>query len=258
MGWGLLAVPTTLVSLAVSVLTRLVRTLKSTISLPASLARHYLSLLLSAVLYVFTSVLGIHPRGYIKASKVTELQRVIDHLYAQVDLYRTAMRELKDDIEAKESDRKIALKRLKSTKEEIRVLSEKLYEKEDEGLAARSLGGGRRHDVGVLSGAPSAGMSVSFLLCVLCVVLFQNYSVSSTVLEWKVVMSVGFPILWMYLTFVTKKKEGKDGEESAEGGVAGQTGSSTSEGLQSFLLLCSTWWLIGFLSGGWVARLESF
>jgi hypothetical protein len=59
---------------------------KAAARLPASVTRHYLSLLLSAVLYFFVTMLRIQPHGYIKVGKVVELQKVIDHLYAQVEV----------------------------------------------------------------------------------------------------------------------------------------------------------------------------
>lgn len=216
----------------IEVARRLLAVVRMTLSFPASVTRHYMSLLLSAVLYVFVNILRIQPAGYIRVGKVVELQKVIDHLHAQVELYRGVVRELKDDMSQKESDRKMALKRLKTTKEEIKVLNEKLYAGEEEahdreGASVIRESSQSQHLVGF-----------SFLVVVSAVVLFQAYVVGS-VFEWKVVMSVGFPLVWMYF---------QQGGGVENGGRGGSKGS---------VLLCGMWWLVGFLSGAWVARLEA-
>ncbi len=86
-----------LASLLTAALGRLWGPVTAAVRLPASVTRHYLSLLLSAVLYFFVTVLRVQPHGYIKVGKVVELQKVIDHLYAQVEV-RTQTRPLIDDL----------------------------------------------------------------------------------------------------------------------------------------------------------------
>ena len=221
---------------------RLFAGLRAALSLPASVSRHYLSLLLSAVLYVFVNVLRIQPAGYIRLGRVQELQKVIDHLNAQVELYRGVVRELKDDLSQTNSDRKMALKRLKTTKEEIKELNERLYAGnavlgDGEGREGRDGREGREGREGgdstTAHGESYARhlVSASFLAVVTAVVLFHGWGRGS-VFEWKVVMSVGFPLAfhWVYV--------GGDGMGVVRRGV----------------MLMGMWWLLGFLGGIYTAR----
>ncbi len=219
---------------------------KAASGLPVSVTRHYLSLLLSAVLYFFVTVLRIQPHGYIKVGKVVELQKVIDHLYSQVELYRGVVRELKDDVEAKESDRRKAISRLKSKKEELRLLNEKLYEARD-----GELGGADEweHRSAPQRGQATRGyfISLSFLACVTAVLMFHAYVPGGSVLEWKVVMSAGFPISWLYLGSLS----GDRGSNGSDGGMGGAGGT-----LRTGILLASMWWLVGFLVGASLGKLD--
>jgi hypothetical protein len=214
--------------------TRVVLLVKGLCLLPVEWTRYYLSLFLSWMLYI-ASVVGVRPVGYMKASKVHELNRIIEHLYAQGDLYRKAIRELKEDLDAKDTDRRRALKKLKHTKEEIAVLSESLsmlrrqYEKDsteheqlvfDAKKKEAKEGGG--HD------QYRTVVHVSFGLLALVFWLFSR--TDTGVLEWKIVMSVFFPIIWMYFSQV----------------VFGGYG----HGMRSvhIVLLSSMWGMIGFIA----------
>jgi hypothetical protein len=250
----IVSLPGALVSALITFITGLIhssfRAIQRILSVPASLTRHYVSLLLSSVLYVF-ALFGIHPHGYTRDSKVEELQHVIQHLSSQADLYRTAMRELKDDLELTKSDRKSALKRLKSTKEEIQLLSEKLYVSGlGDSCYGEKLGGIATEESGRLGNSgqigspmiPPIAMQFSCVFCITSLVLCSNYGISLSVLEWKVVMAVGFPVVWLYLT-----SESSSRSRTEQGGTGG---------MKTMLLLCGMWWLVGFLSGAWVSRME--
>lgn len=212
-----------------------VELIKSVARMPAGLLRYYLSLFLSWLLY-FTSFMGIYPKGYIKASKISEMNKIIDHLHAQGDLYRKAIRELKEDIEAKDTDRKKALKKLKHTKEEINILSENLnvlrnqYEKDNIHEAFDKDENGAGVTYGHFERVMLTTIHGSFILTVLMILSFSR-SEFDGILEWKIVMSVFFPIVWMYISYVVFHRRKR---------VSGT--------LWYMLLLCSMWGLIGFMS----------
>lgn len=202
---------------------------KSVGRMPTTIVRSYLSLFLDWLLYC-TSLMGIYPKGYINASKLTEMNKIIEHLHAQGDLYRKAIRELKEDIETKDTDRKKALKKLKHTKEEINVLSENLtllrkqYEKdnvESEKYECEGLSHGHFQRVMLTT------IHGSFLLTIFVMLSFSR-SDYDRVLEWKIVMSIFFPILWMYSSYVMFQQK--------------------RQSLWHILLLCSIWGVIGFMS----------
>jgi len=174
--------------------------------------------------------MGIYPKGYIKASKLTEMNKIIEHLHAQGDLYRKAIRELKEDIETKDTDRKKALKKLKHTKEEINVLSENLtllrkqYEK-DNVESEKDEYDGVAH--GHFQRVMLTTIHGSFLLTIFVMLSFSR-SDYDRVLEWKIVMSIFFPIVWMYSSYVMFQQK--------------------RQSLWHILLLCSIWGVIGFMS----------
>lgn len=205
---------------------------KSVARMPGSLLRYYLSLFLSWLLY-FTGLIGIYPKGYIKASKLVEMNKIIDHLHAQGDLYRKAIRELKEDIEAKDTDRKKALKKLKHTKEEINLLSENLsllrkqYEKDNAASEKNEYDGLPYNN---FERFVQSTIHASVLLTVFMMLSFSRSDFDG-VLEWKIVMSIFFPIVWMYTSYVVFQKR-----------------RLASGSLWHILLLCSTWVVIGFIA----------
>jgi hypothetical protein len=143
---------------------------------------------------------------------------------------------------AKESDRRKAINRLKSTKEEIRLLNEKLYEARDGELS------GPDGHVSLQGQAPRVHhfLSLSFLACVTAVLMYHAYVPGGSVLEWKVIMSAGFPISWLYL-----------GSLSGDAGSDGNDGGSGAGGmLRTGVLLASMWWLMGFLVGASLGKLD--
>jgi len=152
------------------------------------------------------------------------------------------VRELKDDMQAKESDRRKAINRLKNTKEEIRLLNEKLYEARD-----GELGGSDGYVSPARQGTRGHFLSLSFLACVTAVLLYHAYVPGASVLEWKVIMSVGFPISWLYLGSLSGDRD-SDGSDEGKG-VAGGT-------LRNGVVLASMWWLVGFLVGSSLGKLD--
>ena len=184
---------------------RVVLLVKGLCLLPIEWTQYYLSLFLSWMLYV-ASMVGVRPVGYMKASKVHELNKIIEHLYAQGDLYRKAIRELKEDLDAKDTDRRRALKKLKHTKEEIAVLSESLsmlrrqYEKDSTEQEHMVFDAKKKE---VQEGGHQQYRTVVHVSFGLLALMFWLFSRTDTgVLEWKIVMSVFFPIIWMYLSQV--------------------------------------------------------
>jgi hypothetical protein len=202
---------------------------KSVARMPTDVLRYYLSICLAWLLY-FTSIMGIYPKGYIKASKLKEMNKIIEHLHAQGDLYRKAIRELKEDIETKDTDRKKALKKLKHTKEEINVLSENLsvlrrqYENDNTAFEKNEFDKGAN---GQFERVVLMTIHGSFLLTIFMMLSFSR-SDCDQVLEWKIVMSIFFPIVWMYSSYVIFQNKRLS--------------------LWHILLLCSIWGVIGFMA----------
>ena len=176
------------------------------VTLPYSWMQYYASVWLSWLIH-FLSMGGVQPRGYIPASKLTELNSMLDHLHAREDLYRKAIRELQEEIHAKDSDRKRAMRKLKTTKEEIAHLTESLSflrreyehgvgtpqiagkdaEESDSILQTRHvpshhMGGGYIH----------VSTHISFMLLLVLVWMFSKLQCGA--LQWKIVLSVFFPV----------------------------------------------------------------
>ena len=167
-------------------------------TLPLTWAKRYVSLLLAWVIRL-VGVVGIQPMGFIPAEKLSELNSIVRRLHTREDLYRKAIREMQEDLDAKDSDRKKALKKLKSTKEEIALLSENLaavrgeYEK---GNANEHMDAdGRQRAV---DGMGQGLIHASLLL--LLGMLWLSSKQESGALQWKIVLSIIFPVrLFLFL-----------------------------------------------------------
>lgn len=205
------------------------------VTLPYAWVRYYLSIWLSWVIRL-AGFVGVRPNGFIPSAKLIELNSIVDHLHAREDLYRKAIRELQEDLDASDSDRKKALKNLRRTKEEISVLSDRLstlrqeYEK-GAGAAQEEPG---TVDVTVRRQTPmnSVVVHISFVVMVLTVSLFSR-RVPGGGLPWKLVLSVFFPMTWIYFSSIL---------------------GSPTYASQAILFLCSCWALNGFI----FAHLVSF
>lgn len=129
--------------------------------------------------------------------QLRELNSIVDHMHAREDLYRRAIRELQDELDAKDSDRKRALKKLKSTKEEISQLTDRLSTLQQEyhssaAVAAASRGqGGGAAPSGSMHGARLA-VHGTFVIVVASVWWFCQKE--HPALAWKLVFSMFFPV----------------------------------------------------------------
>ena len=174
------------------------------------------------------------PEGLISADKLTELTSILNHMHSREDLYRRAIRELQDELDAKDSDRKKALRKLKSTKDEINQLTGKLthlqaaYESNEANVAA-SLHSGRTPTPATRSAptaAVAAGISVHATVAAAAASVWWFSQTDHAALQWKLVFAMFFPLLWVYVSWMAGDRRRRAGPP--------------------LLLLTMTWFLIGF------------
>jgi hypothetical protein len=177
-------------------------------------------------------------------------------MHTREDLYRRAIRELQEELDAKDSDRKKALRKLKSTKNEIEVLTDRLTELQAAYQATITTPGGAgrgganegeyTHQHENIDHSPSTsststksmnnvvGVHVTVLLSAGAVWWFSQ--IDHAALHWKLVFSMFFPLLWAYVSWTAA------GESSTNSG----SGSPRKRRETPLLMLCAAWFLIGF------------
>lgn len=122
-------------------------------------------------------------------------------MHSREDLYRRAIRELQEELESKDSDRKKAMRKLRANKAEISQLTDSLLELQrgyQESLADRADHGGKeqyndhhRSKSGQLSHAK--GLVHATFAC-LAVVIWRFSHGAHASLHWKLVFSCFFPV----------------------------------------------------------------
>jgi len=177
-------------------------------------------------------------------------------MHSREDLYRRAIRELQEELDTKDSDRKKALKKLRSTKNEIEVLTEKLTELQtayhssitDEGHQGTEkegyIGTGGHYNRPSLSSKGSrsigsVGVHATILFAAAAVWWFSQ--TDHAALHWKLVFSIFFPLLWAYVSWMASKDSTSTGNSSNNAGVG-----YNSKKESPLLVLCSAWFLVGF------------
>ena len=166
------------------------------------------------------------PKGFIPASKLQELNSIVNHMHTREDLYRRAIRELQEELDAKDTDRKKALKKLRATKEEIALLSDQLAELQSVYEGTSNGGGGHGGSSSELAVVGSSFLVHGTMLATSTAVWWFS-QVDHAALHWKLVFSFFFPLLWLYVSRIT-------------GGGGGNRGGPP------LLLLASAWFLGGF------------
>lgn len=200
-------------------------------SLPWRLALGWLAWASGLMLRVLSSLGAPPPAGFLPAvraaQQLRELNSIVDHMHSREDLYRRAIRELQEDLDAKDSDRRKALRKLRTTRDEINALGERLAEAQAAyGASAAAVG-----DDGGGSGAlPGRGLGVHATVVAATAAVWAFSQSDHAALHWKLVFTMFFPLLWVYVSWLA----------AAAGGGGG--GSARPP----LLLLGGAWFLVGF------------
>lgn len=168
-------------------------TLENVISFPWHSLLRWMSWIAAWVLHVLTS-LGAAPQGFIPASKLKELDSIVNHMHSREDLYRRAIRELQDELESKDSDRRKAIRKLKSNKEEIAQLTDQLMELQRAYNEGMSQDGVQRLDSSGISTARQSSVVVHATFAVVAASLWWFSQGNHAALHWKLVFSLFFPV----------------------------------------------------------------
>lgn len=163
------------------------------------------------------------PAGFIPSSKLQELNSIVNHMHTREDLYRRAIRELQEELDAKDSDRKKALRKLRVTKDEIASLTDRLAELQAAYESTNGEGGSNHGGRGVPTNGGSFLVHTSVIATSAAVWWFSQ--IDHAALHWKLVFSMFFPLLWIYVSWVA--------------------GGGNRRGYP-MLLLMSAWFLAGF------------
>lgn len=169
-------------------------TLETVIAFPWQLTLRWISWIAAWILHALTS-LGATPKGFIAASKLKELDSIVNHMHSREDLYRRAIRELQDELESKDSDRRKAIRKLKSNKEEIAQLTDQLMELQrayNEGMAQH--GADSRLEPSSFSDARQSSVLVHATFAVVAAALWWFSQGNHAALHWKLVFTLFFPV----------------------------------------------------------------
>ena len=136
--------------------------------------------------------------------QLAELNSIVNHMHAREDLYRRAIREMQEELESKDSDRKKAIRKLRANKAELSQLTDSLQELQlayQEGLAGRN-------DLGSEESKPKkapqtklrsgrlphvAGLVHATFACLALVIWWFSQKDHAS-LHWKLVFSCFFPV----------------------------------------------------------------
>lgn len=183
-------------------ISKIVSTTTQVAALPWHIVLSWVSWVSGFIILTLNS-LGIPPRDFIPASKLRELHSIVDHMHTREDLYRRAIRELQDEIDTKEGDRKKALRKLKATKDEISQLSLQLTELHHNFEA--------QQDYYQLSNDPSGSFKgtsthqhaiiVHLTFAIMTSSLWWFCQADHAALQWKLVFSMYFPVCPLILHF---------------------------------------------------------
>lgn len=181
----------------------------------------------------FLSSLGVVPAGFVPQSKASQQETVIAHMHLREDQYRQAIAELQEVVEAKEGDKKKALRCLKKTRLEVELLAEQLAQIQDMQDVQGAVGGSKGGGVALgSSGGPAGGglpmRGVHASVALLSAASWWYYTQEFPPLQRKLVFTILSPLAWVYLTTLLSFK-------------ANPTGMT--------LMLCCVWALLGFIGG---------
>lgn len=192
-----------------------------TITLPYHLFLRWVSWTAALAIHFF-SLLGAPPQGYVSQSKLRELNSIIEHMHTREDVYRKTIKEMQDELESKDLDRKRALKKLKlvsGTKAELDALQQQLAELHDQ-----ADGGGGGYGGGAASGVASAAAGVGqsgpgacglthldttvlhVTMAVLLALVLWFYRQECHAIQRKLVFAVLAPVVWAYASMVLSKR----------------------------------------------------
>ncbi|KAL4438502.1 hypothetical protein ABPG77_000150 [Micractinium sp. CCAP 211/92] len=175
------------------------------------------------------SSLGVRPAGFVPQAQLRELDGVLAHMHLREDQYRQAIAELQEALEAREGDKKKALRSLKKTRMEVEMLAEQLAQLQEQPAGAGSSRGGEGG-----SAQPSLrGLHLSMAL--LACASFWYYQQDQSPLHRKLVFTVLSPLAWIYLSALLAHKA----HRPAWGRMV--------------LLQCAVWALLGFIAGSLLA-----
>ena len=209
-----------------------------------------------------TSLGAPPPSGYISthraAHQLKELTSILDHMHAREDVYRRAIRELQEELDMKNGDRRKALKKLKITKDEIASLTEQLehvqraYELQEKDYIHTPSQYDNNNDqyqyrhstIPSLYSSSSLQVHCTMILTALAVWWFSQGDNHAAV-HWKLVFSLFFPLLWGYVSWMTSSSSSSSSWSSAEGLRAGGHPGGKGTRVPMVLLACA-WFLIGF------------
>jgi hypothetical protein len=184
-------------------------------------------------------------------------------MHSREDLYRRAIRELQEELDTKDSDRKKALKKLRSTKNEIEVLTERLTElqaayhatitggrHQEEEEEYNGAGGHYRRHSSLSTGSKSVsiarvGVHVTILSAAFAVWWFSQ--TDHAALHWKLVFSMFFPLLWAYVSWMAVKESTRSGGHNTSTSSTAAAERVVYRKKESpLLMLCAAWFLVGF------------
>jgi hypothetical protein len=176
-------------------------------------------------------------------------------MHTREDLYRRAVKELQEELETRDTDRKRALRKLRSTRNEIEVLTEKLTELQTAHQATISRGGAGKMnqeqyqdlDYSLSTNTSNSSMiSVGVHVTVLCSAgaVWWFSQTDHAALHWKLVLFMFFPLLFAYVSWLTAVESTRS-TSSGSSSVAAH-GSYNRKREAPLLMMCALWFLVGF------------
>ena len=128
--------------------------------------------------------------------QLKELTSVLKHMHEREDVYRRALKELHEQLDTKDMDRRKALKRLKSTKDEMEDLEERFDKLQQEALRHGNMLDSQGSALGYFaSPAASRGPFVTHVtFLVLAAVVWWFSTSEHPSIQWKLVFAMFFPV----------------------------------------------------------------
>lgn len=166
-------------------------------------------------------------------------------MHRREDIYRKAIKELQDDIDAKNTDRRKAFRRLKHYKAELDTLTEQLTTLQREYADAVGVDPSQEYTPGTNSSirenrytdfpsSPRKNNNTSvmhFSMGVTILSIWWFVQTEHPSILWKLLFAMFFPLLWLYVSWLMD--------------------SSRHE--RPLFLLCASWFITGFVASQRVA-----
>jgi hypothetical protein len=156
-------------------------------------------------------------------------------MHSREDLYRRAIRELQEEVDAKERRTKAATRKLAATREEIAALNDRLAAQQERyiaggaaaGPAAPSVDGGASDAAAPAPPpAPLSRLALHATVAAAAAGLWWFCQEDHPAVHWKLVFSFSGPLIWYYLSWATSRR-------------AGPT---------PVPLMCGAWFLLGYVT----------